>query len=156
MKQSKHGKLQIMKKFLQSMFDCINHHQSCNKEICWENNEKKALSFALQFLSNHRCTGQGGSCPPPSSLVRDIISRAILLKNRAILLFMFCFTNILNIFFSFVTCSMHKNPHQNAGNGIKETLFFQIFLASMALNPLRGSHAFGASRANSYQPPQNF
>ena len=44
---------------------------------------------------------------------------------------MFCFINILNIFFSFVTCSMHKNPHQNAGNGIKETLFFKIFLESM-------------------------
>ena len=33
---------------------------------------------------------------------------------------MFCFTNILNIFFSFVTCSMHKNPHQNAGNRLRQ------------------------------------
>ena len=49
---------------------------------------------------------------------------------------MFCFTNILNIFFSFVTCSMHKNPHQNAGNGIKETQFFKIFLGSMLPDPL--------------------
>ena len=49
---------------------------------------------------------------------------------------MFCFTNILNIFFSFVTCFMHKNSHQNAGNGIKETLFFKIFLRSMAPDPL--------------------
>ena len=30
---------------------------------------------------------------------------------------------------------MHKNPHQNAGNGIKETLFFKIFLESMPLEP---------------------
>ena len=49
---------------------------------------------------------------------------------------MFCFTNILNIFFSFVACSMHKNPHQNAGNGIKETLFFKIFLEKMPRTPL--------------------
>ena len=48
---------------------------------------------------------------------------------------MFCFTNILNIFFSFVTCSMHKNPHQNAGNGIKKSLFFKIFLGSMRPPP---------------------
>ena len=66
---------------------------------------------------------------------------------------MFCFTNILNIFFSFVTCSMHKNPHQNAGNGI-ETLFFKIFVESMLPDPPRGSHAFGASRANSCLPPK--
>ena len=59
---------------------------------------------------------------------------------------MFCFTNILNIFFSFVTCFMHKNPHQNAGNSIKETLFFKIFLRSMAPDPL-------VSRANSCSPP---
>ena len=66
---------------------------------------------------------------------------------------MFCFTNILNIFFSFVTCSMHKNPHQNAGNGIKETLFFKISLGSMPPDPPRGSGAFGASGANSCPPP---
>ena len=30
---------------------------------------------------------------------------------------------------------MHKNPHQNAGNGITETLFFKIFLGSMAPDP---------------------
>ena len=66
---------------------------------------------------------------------------------------MFCFTNIPNISFSFVTCSMHKKPHQNAGNGIKETLFFKIFLGSMPPNPPRGSRVFGASRANSYPPP---
>ena len=65
-----------------------------------------------------------------------------------------CFTNILNIFFSFVTYSKHKNPHQNEGNGIKETLFFKIFLGSMPLDSPRGSRAFGASRANSCPPPQ--
>ena len=59
----------------------------------------------------------------------------------------------LCIFFSFVTCSMHKNPHQNAGNSIKDTLFFKIFLGSMAPDPPRGSRAFGASRANSCPPP---
>ena len=31
---------------------------------------------------------------------------------------------------------MHKNPHQNAGNGIKETLIFKIFLGSMPPTPL--------------------
>ena len=30
---------------------------------------------------------------------------------------------------------MHKNPHQNAGNGIKATLFFKIFLGSMPPDP---------------------
>ena len=69
---------------------------------------------------------------------------------------MFRFTHVLNIFFSFVTCSMHKNPHQNAGNGIKETLFFKIFLGSMAPDPPRGSRAFGVSRANSCPPPAKF
>ena len=49
----------------------------------------------------------------------------------------FCFINIPNnIFFSFFTCSMHKNPLQNAGNGIKMTLFFKIFPGGMHLNPL--------------------
>ena len=31
---------------------------------------------------------------------------------------------------------MHKNPYQNAGNGIKKTLFFKIFLGSMLPDPL--------------------
>ena len=31
---------------------------------------------------------------------------------------------------------MHKNPHQNAGNAIKETLFFKIFLGSIPPDPL--------------------
>ena len=39
-------------------------------------------------------------------------------------------------FFSFVTCSMHKNAHQNAGNGIKETLFFKMFMGNMPPDPL--------------------
>ena len=34
---------------------------------------------------------------------------------------------------------MHKNPHQNKGNGIKETLFFKIFWESMPSDPPRGS-----------------
>ena len=76
--------------------------------------------------------------------------------GRSIFLFMFCFINILNIFFSFVTCSMHKNPHQNAGNGIEETLFFKIFLGSMPSDPSRGFRAFGVSRANSCPPPPKF
>ena len=48
---------------------------------------------------------------------------------------------------------MHKNPHQNAGNGIKETLFFKIFLGTMPPAAPRGSRAFGASLANSCPPP---
>ena len=79
------------------------------------------LPFVCRKILIHRCTRRGGG-----ALGRKLISRAILLKSRAIFLFRFCFTNILNIFFSFVTCSMHKNPHQNAGNGIEETLFFKI------------------------------
>ena len=38
---------------------------------------------------------------------------------------------------------MHKSPHQNAGNGIKETLFFKIFLGSMPPDPPKGSRATG-------------
>ena len=48
---------------------------------------------------------------------------------------------------------MHKNPHQNAGNGIKETLFFKIFLGGMPPDPPRGSRAFDQSQANSCPPP---
>ena len=36
---------------------------------------------------------------------------------------------------------MHKNPHQNAGNGIKETLIFKNFPREHAPNPPRGSRA---------------
>ena len=75
------------------------------------------LSFLVNIgqgyyaLRNHRRTGCGGG----ASLVNFYLKvgqffRQFLLKSRAIFLFMFCFTNILNIFFSFVTCSMHKNP----------------------------------------------
>ena len=79
--------------------------------------------------------GQGGCCSP--SLVRNInYSGNFYLRVGQSSCSCFCFTNILNIFFLFVTCSMHKNPHQNAGNGIKETLFFKIFLGSMARTPL--------------------
>ena len=59
--------------------------------------------------------------------------------NRAIFLFMFCFSNILNIFFSFFTCSMHKNPHQNAGNGIemeKKLYFSKFSWGACPLTPL--------------------
>ena len=98
--------------------------------------------------------GRGAASPPPPPPFRqkELVGQ-FLLKSRAIFLFMFCFTNILNIFFSFVTCSMHKNPHQNAGNAIKKTLFFKIFLESMPTDPPRGSRAFGASRANLCPPP---
>ena len=48
---------------------------------------------------------------------------------------------------------MHKNPHQNAENGIKETPFFKIFLGSMPPDLTRDSRAFGASRANLRRPP---
>ena len=71
---------------------------------------------------------------------------------------MFCFINILNIFFSFVTCSMHNNPHQNAGNGNKGTLFFKIFLRSMPLHPLEVfalSARFGQIRVRP-PPPSKF
>ena len=46
---------------------------------------------------------------------------------------------------------MHKNPHQNAGNGIKETQFFKIFLGSMPQDPPRGSREFVSA---SPPPPQ--
>ena len=92
--------------------------------------------------------GRGGWLPPPQFSQKYYVVGQFLLKSR------FCFTNVLNIVFSFVTCSMHKNPHQNAGNGIKETLFFKIFPGSMPPDPPRGSHIFGASRANSCPPPK--
>ena len=43
---------------------------------------------------------------------------------------------------------MHESPHQNAGNGIKETLFFKslIFLGSMPPDPPKGSRATGKFR----------
>ena len=80
-----------------------------------------------------------------------LLVRQFLLKSRAIFLFTFCFTNILDIFFSFVTCSMHKNPHQNVG--IRDFIF-QNFSGEHALDPARGSRAFSASRANSCLPPK--
>ena len=43
---------------------------------------------------------------------------------------------------------MHKNQHQNAGNGIKETLFFKIFPGSMASDPPRGSRLFFTDNEN--------
>ena len=54
---------------------------------------------------------------------------------------------------------MHKNPHQNAGNGIKETLFFKIFLRSMAPDPLEvlaPSARVGQIRVRPPPPPENF
>ena len=88
--------------------------------------------------------GAGGAAALPSLVKNMNYSGNFYLVFQSL----FCFTNILNIFFSFVNCSMHKNPHQNAGNGIKETLFFKIFLGSMPPDPPRGSN-----RANSYPPP---
>ena len=97
--------------------------------------------------------GQGGQLPPPS-LVRNINhSGNFYLKVGQSSCSCFCFINILNTFFSFVTCSMHNNPHQNAGNGNKGTLFFKIFLRSIPPRPLGGSRTFGAIRANSCPPP---
>ena len=79
----------------------------------------------------------GGAAAPQFSQKHELVGQ-FLLKSRAIFLLMFCFTNILNIFFSFVTCSMHKNPHQNAGNGIKESIF-QNFPGEHDPDPPRGS-----------------
>ena len=79
-----------------------------------------------------------------------------MLKSRAIFLFMFCFTNILNIFFSFVICSMHKNPYQNAGNGIKETLCFKIFLGSIPPDPLEFLAPSARVGQIRFRPPPKF
>ena len=51
---------------------------------------------------------------------------------------------------------MHKNPLQNTGKDIKETLFFKIFRGSMPSDPSRDFCAFSASGADSCLPPQNF
>ena len=77
--------------------------------------------------------GAGGAAALPS-LVKNInYSGNFYLVFQSL----FCFTNILNIFFSFVHCSMHhKNPHQNVGNGIKETLFSKFFWGACPRTPL--------------------
>ena len=79
--------------------------------------------------------GGGGGGSSPFSQKYYLVGQ-FLLKSGAISLFRFCFTDILNIFFSFVTCSMHKNLLQNAGYGIKETLFFKIFRRACLRIPL--------------------
>ena len=68
---------------------------------------------------------------------------------------MFCFTNILIIFFSFVTCSIetHTKTQELA---LKRLYLFKIFLRSMAQDSSRGSRALGGSRANSCPPPSKF
>ena len=50
-------------------------------------------------------------------------------------MFRFYFMNIPNIFFSLITCSIHKNPLQNTGIGIQDTLF-KISQGSMPPNPI--------------------
>ena len=47
-----------------------------------------------------------------------------------------------------------KNLHQNAGDGIKDTLFFKIFQGSMPRTPLEVLAA-SVRRANLCPPPQN-
>ena len=54
----------------------------------------------------------GGGAVALPSLVRNINYIVGQFLLQAIFLFMFCFTNILNIFFSFVTCSMHNTKMQ--------------------------------------------
>ena len=98
------------------------------------------LSYSYAYGAGSR--GGGGQLPQFSQKYQLV--GQFLLKSWAIFLFMFCFTNILNIFFSFVTCSMHKNPHQNAGMALKRLYFSNYF------------RAFGTCRANSCPSPQNF
>ena len=46
-----------------------------------------------------------------------------------------------------------KNPHQNAGNGIIDTLFFKISLGSVPPDPPRGSLAFARDGQIRVRPP---
>ena len=82
--------------------------------------------------------GAGGHVPPQFSQKYELVGQ-FLLKGRAIFLFRFCSLIFLIFFFSFITCSMHKNPLQNTGKGIKGTLFFETFQGSMPRNPLEVS-----------------
>ena len=67
-------------------------------------------------------------------------------------MFGFCFVNIPNIFHSFTTCSIHKKPLQNTGNGLKETLFFKIFQGACPKLP----PPFSCLWADSCLPPPKF
>ena len=83
-----------------------------------------------------------------SQLLSDIlISRAVLLKSQAIFLFRFCFTNVLNIFLSFV---------KSQEMVLKRLNFFKIFRGNIPPNPPppRGFRVFGASRVDSCPPPK--
>ena len=50
---------------------------------------------------------------------------------------------------------MHKNPHQNEGSGIKDSIF-QSFPGEHAPGPPRGSRAFGTSWENLFRPTPKF
>ena len=128
------------------------------------------LTFLVHLILHRRTgrRGRGAAAPPPGggggaaapSLVRNVnYSGNFYLRVGQ----SSCsgFVSLIFLIFSFhlslAPCQNHtKTPHQNAGNGIKETLFFKIFLESMPLDPPRGSRAFGASRANSCPRPPNF
>ena len=97
----------------------------------------------------------GGQLPLQFSQKYELFGQ-FLLKSRAIFLFMFCFTNILNIFFSFVTCSMHKNPHQNAGMALTRFYFSKFSWGTCPRNPLEvfaPSARVGQIRVRRFPPP---
>ena len=70
-----------------------------------------SLIFLPQLATTSRSISVTRMCDIIEKRRKSIgkLQNNFILKSRAIFLFRFCFINISNIFFSFVTCSMHKN-----------------------------------------------
>ena len=79
---------------------------------------------------------RGGGAAAPQFSQKYQLVRQFLLKSRTIFLFMFCFTNILNIFFSFVTCSMHKTHTKTQEMALKGLYFSKFSCGACPRTPL--------------------
>ena len=75
--------------------------------------------------------------------------------NRAIFLFRFYFTNILDIFFSFATCSMHAKTHTKTQEMALKRLYFSKFYGRACLRiPLKILASSGRVRQIVAAPPK--
>ena len=93
----------------------VYQHEKCFIFLKYCGIDLRFFSSVFSLDSAHpsfQCLGRSlnifsefGSIQLPPSLVRQF-----LLKSWAIFLFRVCFISIPNIFFSFITCSVHKNP----------------------------------------------
>ena len=118
------------------------------------------LQFVFWFVSthcySHRHTGQGGgSCPPPS-VVRNInLSGNFCLRVGQSSCS--CFVLLIFLIFSFhLSLAPCIKTHTKMQEMALKRLYFSKFSWRACPGPPRGSHAFGASQANSCLPPQNF